>query len=199
MLGMAAFVMAGGAAAWRRTVRIGRKKAAVAALTAWACSAGALAQGNFDFGNIPGVPDQPNVQIDLDGPLLDFVVTAAAQGDPEAAKVLEGLEGIRVRVYEELRDTVAVNAFVEDTSRALEGDGWQRVVYVQDGGEKVRVYARMEGQQMSGMTVLVVDATDAVFINIDGRIDPAQLGRIAAAMGMTDVLGPLGAGAGASR
>lgn len=159
------------------------------AFAALGACASAAAQGFFDFGQIPGVSEEPSVQVDLNPALLGFVAAAARQGDPAAADIIGGLDGIRVRVYEELQDAAAVGAFVDETSRVLERDGWQRVVYVQDGGDKVRIYAMMDGQQMSGMTVLVTDPSDAVFINIAGRIDPAQLGRVAAAMGFEDMLG----------
>jgi hypothetical protein len=47
----------------------------------------------------------------------------------------------------------------------------------------------MKDKQMTGMTVMVIDDSEAVFINIAGSIDPAQLGRVARMMGAGDVLG----------
>ncbi|HEX6998045.1 MAG TPA: DUF4252 domain-containing protein [Gammaproteobacteria bacterium] len=162
--------------------------------------AGALAQGFFDFDSVPGLPDAPTVQIDLNGALLAFVSGATrAAGDAETADMLRGLEGVRLRVYESLEDADAVNAFVDDASGRLEREGWQRVVYVQEGGEKVRVYARMEGEQVNGLTLMVVDAAEAVFMNVAGPLDPEQLGRLAGAVGVGDVIGELAGGqAGAS-
>ena len=110
--------------------------------------------------------------------------------------MLQGLEGVRLRVYESVDDADAVNAFVDDAAGRLEREGWQRVVYVQEGGEKVRVYARTEGQQVNGLTLMVFDGMEAVFMNVAGRLDPEQLGRIAGAMGVGDVIGSL---AGAER
>lgn len=57
------------------------------------------------------------------------------------------------------------------------------------------MHARVEGEQMVGMTFMILDSSDAVFIKIDGQIDPVQLGRVAAAMGLGDVLGGIFAGA----
>lgn len=162
---------------------------ALITLTALAACTNAAAQGFFDFGEIPGV-DEPTVEVDLTAPLLNFVAEAAREGDPLAADVISGLEGIRVRVYDTLQDPTAVAAFVDDASDALERGGWQRMVYVQDGRDKVRIYTRLEGQVVSGMTVLIVDATEAVFINIAGSINPMQLGRVASAMGFSGFLGP---------
>jgi hypothetical protein len=151
----------------------------------------ATAQGLFDFGQIPGV-GEPSVQIDLDPWLLGFVGEATRPGDPATADLLAGLSGIRVRIYESMRDAAAVAGFVDDASQALESDGWQRMVYIQDGEDKVRIYVKREEANLSGMTVMVVDASDAVFLNIAGSITPEQLGRVVAAVGLDDVAGALG-------
>jgi hypothetical protein len=164
----------------------------VATFVALLAQGSALAQEYFDFGRIPGVPSEPNVEVDLNAALLGFVAEAAKGTDPEVADALAGIDGIRVRVYEELADTVAVAAFIEDASKALERANWQRMVYVRDGTDKVRIYVKMRDQEMTGMTVMVVDSSEAVFISVAGSIDPAQLGRVARAMGAGDVLGSFG-------
>jgi hypothetical protein len=163
-----------------------------------ACGAlqSAAAQDFFDFGQIPGVAE-PTVQIDLDPWLLGFVGEAARFEDPAAADLLAGLQGIRVRVYEELEDAVAVGGFIDSASQALESDGWQRMVYVQDGSDKVRIYVRRADELLLGMTVMVVDATEAVFISMAGSISPAQLGQVANALGIGEALEGLGAAGGA--
>lgn len=147
--------------------------------------------GFFDFGQIPGV-QEPNVQIDLNQALLRFAAAATREDDPETADMIAGLDGLQLRVYEELQDAAAVSSFVDRTSAALEQQGWSRIVFVQDGEEKVRIYGRLEGDVMQGMTILVVDASEAVFINIAGIIDPARLGEMAGAVGIAGVVGGLG-------
>jgi Domain of unknown function (DUF4252) len=162
-------------------------KIMIAALVTIGVSASALAQDFFDFGRVPGVPDEPNVQIDLNAALLAFVSEAARTADVEGAEVISALDGVRVRVYEKLKDADAVAAFVEESSKRLERAGWQRTVYVADDNDKVRIYVKMKDKQVSGMTVMVVDDSEAVFMNISGAIDPAQLGRLARAVGVGDV------------
>ncbi|MFO7287282.1 MAG: DUF4252 domain-containing protein [Gammaproteobacteria bacterium] len=144
----------------------------------------AVAQSELDFSQIPGAPAQPTVQIDLNPALLNFAAAAAGQTDPGLAELVSGLRNLSVRVYEELEDPAAVSSFVEEAAGKLERAGWQRMVSVQDGDEKVRIFARTAGNEIDGMTVLVLGSSEAVFINIDGRIDPQQLGRLVGAMGM---------------
>jgi len=156
-------------------------------------SAAVQAQDYFDFDQLPGIAGEPSVQIDLNPAMLGFVkAAAAASEDPEAAKLLEGIEGVRVRVYEHLADPAGVVEFIDDASEAMERQGWQRSVYVQDEGERVRVYMRFDDTRMSGMTVMVTDETEAVFVSVAGQIDPAVLGRVAGTLGIDGVLDSLG-------
>ncbi|HEY7672799.1 MAG TPA: DUF4252 domain-containing protein [Gammaproteobacteria bacterium] len=168
------------------------------ALTLALAASGAQAQaqgGYFDFTKVPGLGDKPQVQIDLNSQMLGFIGVAAGTTDPDLADAFAGIENVRVLVYEKLEDPAAVAAFVEDSSGKLEAAGWQRIVYVEDEGEKVRVYAKLEESRMVGMTVMVLgegdsgsDGGEATFINIAGNIDPAKLGRIASEVGVDGVL-----------
>jgi len=173
----------------------------ILAVAACGLLSSALAQ-DVRVDTIPGVETEPHVQSDPRPAQRTFVGDAARLSDPRAADMIAALRGIKVRVYERLADPAATQSFVDSTAQTLEQSGWERVVFVQDGDDKVRVHALVEGDQMVGMTFMIVDSSDAVFISIDGQIDPAQLGRVAAAMGFGDVIGSFfggGQGARASR
>ena len=147
-------------------------------------------QGDFDFNDIPGLDSEPTVQIDLNAAMLNFVKLAASEADPTAADALAGIENVRLRVFEKVDDVDDFLGFIDDTSGALERDGWQRVVYVQDGDSKVRVYMRFnEASVASGITVMVADGADgAVLVNIAGLIDPQKLGQVMRSVGAGDFM-----------
>lgn len=175
-----------------------RTNIAAVALTLALAASGAGAQpqsgGYFDFAQVPGLGDKPQVQIDLNSQMLGFLGVATGTTDPDVADAFAGIENVRVLVYKTLEDPAAVAEFVDDSSGKLESAGWQRIVYVENGDDKVRIYAKLEDTRMVGMTVMVVgakgrDSGEAVFINIAGDIDPAKLGRIANEMGVGDILG----------
>ena len=164
-------------------------------------AATASAQGDFPFDEIPGLDAEPSVQIDLNPALMSFVSEAMKGTDGEAAAALEGITNVRVRVYEGISAEIGdVLKFVDDTTTRLERDGWHAVVRVNEGGERVRVYMKPgTNGTMSGLTVMVTDSgsgDEAVFINVAGAIEPARLGRIAAAMGMDGMFDMLPAVAG---
>ena len=170
-------------------------------------AATASAQGDFPFNEIPGLDAEPTIQIDLNPLLMGFFTEAAKGAEGEAAAALEGITNVRVRVYEGISSEIGdVMRFVDDTTTRLERDGWHAVVRVNEDGERVRMYMKpgTEGT-ISGLTVMVIDSgggDEAVFINIAGAIEPARLGRIAAAVGMDgmfDMLPAIAAQGGAQK
>jgi hypothetical protein len=165
----------------------------IIALTGLLWTAGVGAQGYFDFDDIPGVGERPSVRIDLNKQMLGFVTAAAgASGEPNAAEILAGIDLVRVRVYEELEDPEEVIGFIDDSSSRLEQDGWQPAVSIQDGEDRVRIYMQFVDDRVAGMTVMVADGSEAVFINIVGTIDPVMLGQLSRQIGINGVIDGIG-------
>jgi len=161
-----------------------------------AAAATAGAQGDFLFGQIPGINKEPSVQIDLNEAMLKLFAGAAKGADANAAAALDGVTNLRVRVYEDIDAEIPdVMKFVNETTTKLEGDGWNSIVRVNDGDEQVRVYVKPGANAtIAGITVMVTDGGgdggggEAVFINVAGVIQPENLGRIAG-MGMNGMFG----------
>ena len=57
----------------------------------------------------------------------------------------------------------------------LKKAGWEPVVQVKEAGEEVQIFMKADEQGMQGLTVMTVNLEEAVFINIQGDIDPAKL------------------------
>ena len=160
-------------------------------------TATASAQGDFLFGQIPGLTKEPTVQVDLNEAMIKLFAGAASGQDAQAAAALSGITNLRVRVYEDISAEIPdVMKFVNETTTRLEGDGWNSIVRVNDGDEQVRVYVKPGANStIAGLTVMVTDgggdgdgdgdggSGEAVFINVSGVIQPAQLGALAG-MGM---------------
>jgi len=150
--------------------------------------------GYFDFGRIPGVVDEPKVQIDLNPIMLGFMAGALKEKNAESASVLEGIRGIKVFVYELTQGRDQVRSFIDDIGNRLEGESWMRMIYVDSEDSKVRIHVRpgVNGASISGMTLMVLsDDDDAVFMNIVGDINPSKLGQIASSVGFKNLLDDL--------
>jgi hypothetical protein len=149
------------------------KRLFVAGIAIGSCTI-AVAQDYFDFGQIPGVPDQPAVQIDLSPTLLGIASETTRSENPSAADLLSSIDGVRVRVYKSLENVTDVVEFIDEISERLERANWERVVSVQDDGN-VRIYVRGDEQTITGVTAMVVSDSEAVFVNIAGSISAEQL------------------------
>ena len=137
----------------------------------------------------------PTVEVNLRGSLLRLASEAARAEEPEAALMLDGLRAVTVRVYA-LGGTpdLAVRRLA-DVGQRFEADGWWTFVRVRsqpddpDNDGDVWIYVRDAGDAFDGMAVMAVDNEDdnAVFVLIDGTIDPSQVGALTRRFADVDV------------
>ncbi len=124
--------------------------------------------------------DEPTIEVNIRGALLNLVAEASRFEDPELADMLRRLKAIQVRGF----DLSGVNDDLlrrsGDLGRSLESKGWETIVRVRDDGDYVQMYLLADGDVIEGMVVLAVDEYDdeAMFVNIVGEIRPDQIGRI---------------------
>jgi hypothetical protein len=137
--------------------------------------------GLVDLGAL-GIARDENIKIDvsLRGTLLSLLVEATKSEDPEFSSLVGKLKGIRVQVFSvAAQDTEAVRQQFAGLAQRLEADDWERLVRVRDKKDHVDTYLKTVDNRIAGLVVLAVDGKDeAVFVNIVGDIDPAQIGRI---------------------
>lgn len=133
--------------------------------------------GYVSFGELSSVYGEPRVMINVGGAILKFV-GAAAKNDPEAAKILNGLKGVRINVYAIDGNPDAALEQVNTVKGLLQSRQWEPIVQVMEAGEQTQIFMKLEGELMEGLTVMTVSDEEAVFINIIGQLDPAQLSAV---------------------
>ena len=130
-----------------------------------------------------GIADTDRVLTLSIGPALLRFAARHVEDDPDTRALLESLDGVRIRIYEIDGDAARVAARMEGMSRKLEDGGWERVLLVRDQNEQAHMLLKLEGDRVSGMTVLVSDGdAEAVVINLMGNIQPQQFGGVMAAL-----------------
>ncbi len=134
--------------------------------------------GYVDFGELNSTFGEPTVQISIGASLLSLVGTLSAQEDPEAAELFKKLNGVRVNVFETEAMAVGAVDLVKDISGKLSESGWEPVVTVNSADEQVRVFMKLNGETVDGITVMAVEESEAVFVNVIGNINPAELERV---------------------
>jgi hypothetical protein len=150
----------------------------------------AFAQEYFDFGRIRGVSGEPTVQVDLNPMLLSFAGNSTRGVDPQIAALLSSLDGVRVRVYNTIEDIDDVSGYINDTSEQLTRAGWQQIVSVQEDGN-IRIFIQADEQFVTGITGMIVDGSEAIFVNVVGSISSEQVGQLIARAGAGELLGAL--------
>jgi hypothetical protein len=151
----------------------------------------ASAQNYLDLGQIRGLPATPAVQVDLNPTMLGLASSVSRTANPAAADLLANIEGVRVRVYSSLVDVGAVLQSIDEVSTELTRSGWQQVVRVQDGGD-VRVLMQSAGEAITGLTAMIVNDNEAVFVNLVGSLTPEQLAQFMQSTGVAEALAALG-------
>jgi hypothetical protein len=134
--------------------------------------------GYVDFGELNSTFGEPTVQISIGASLLSLVGTLSAQEDPEAAELFKKLNGVRVNVFETEAMADGAVDLVKDISGKLSESGWESVVTVNSADEQVRVFMKLNGETVDGITVMAVEESEAVFVNVIGNINPAELERV---------------------
>ncbi|HKX56533.1 MAG TPA: DUF4252 domain-containing protein [Xanthomonadales bacterium] len=133
--------------------------------------------GYVDFGELQGVYGEPKVMINLGGSILKFV-GGMSKDDPEASELLSKLKGVRINVYSVDGNPDAALEKVSQVKSMLAGSQWEPIVQVNEEGEQAQIFIKLTGDTMEGLTVMAVDDSEAVFINIIGQLDPAQLSQV---------------------
>ena len=162
-------------------------------------AAGANAQDAFSFADIP-IEKEATIVVDLGPEMLRILGDAAKAEDPQAGLALEGITNVRFRMYEDIdEDMQDVLRFVDATATRLQAGGWQAVVRMRDGTDLIRVYMKPgTAGKLAGVAFMMTsgDGSDgsgeAMFINVTGAFEPAQLGHLASINGITGAVGVLG-------
>jgi hypothetical protein len=154
------------------------------------CSA-AMAQGSFNFDAIPGIEQAPTVSVDVTPVMMGFFRTMAAEAGPGATDIFEGLRSIKLRVYHAADNGTEFSSFIQNAAGQLEGQGWQRLMAVQDEAANMQFHLQMTEENVTGMTIMILEEQEAIFINLDGNVSAATLGRIIERYDLQEMIGPL--------
>ncbi len=180
---------------------MGRRKSLLIALMAVALWLSATTAAQTDLHGEPGFVDfsrQPlfdddalAIHVSVKGPMIQLVAEATRESDPELAEVLAQLKAVEVLVFDVGEDVSdAVRRDITRQARELQKLGWTEAISIRLRDARGHVFLRIEDKVPVGLAALYHDgkASEAVFVNIVGRIEPAQIGRLASKFDL-DLLG----------
>jgi len=138
-----------------------------------------LLPGQVDFGSFsPPKGGGQYVEVNVPTALINLASKVVANDEPDVAKLLNGLKLVKVNVIgldDENRPELEKRA--QKIRQQLSGNGWERVVTVQQKDQDISVYLKMNDQgAVQGLAAVVINGKDqAVFANVVGDIKPEQL------------------------
>lgn len=117
------------------------------------------------------------INLSLGPTLLNFAGWAARQEQEDEAiqELLQGLKGVRIRVYKLQNSQQDVAEKIKLTSKALGDEGWQQIISVIEADSRVAIMLKTHEDLIQGLVVLSADAEEAVFINLIGEISTESL------------------------
>lgn len=155
---------------------------ALTALLAWPAWAQEDAMkdlpGYVDFGQLSDLFGEPSVEIAVGQSLLGMVSAFSSSEDPETAALFKRLKGVRIQVFETPGLVEGAVDHVKAVSSSLSARGWEQVVRVNSADEQVRIFMKINGDTVEGMTVMAIDEEEAAFINVIGNLSPAELEKV---------------------
>jgi len=140
-------------------------------------------RGYVDFANLEEVYGEPKVMVNLNKTMLGFI-SKMNMSDPEAAELISKLKAVRVQIYNMAGNDKPALDLIAKVSEDIKIKNWLPIVSVNQADEKVRVFTKITDDIMDGLVVMVInnsearDEREAVFINIVGEIDPAQINKV---------------------
>ena len=158
-------------------------------------SQAALAQpGKLELRNLDKLAEKAAEvnDVTLDGALLQLAsVVLQKSDDPDATQVRElikDLKGIYVKNFEFDEPGQYSQADVQAIRAQLTGPGWQRVVESRSKRDREHdeIYLLKEGNNITGVTILVAEAKELTVVNIVGKIDFQKLGELGGHFGIPE-------------
>ena len=130
-----------------------------------------------------------SVTVSLDASLLQLASRFLSSDDPDQAqvkKIVAGLRGVYVRNFEFTSKGQYGDSDLEAIRTQLRDARWKHIVEVRGSKENADVCLRQENDKITGLAVVVAEATELTVIYIDGPIDMEGLSKLGGNFGIPE-------------
>jgi hypothetical protein len=117
------------------------------------------------------------IDITLDASMLQLASRFLSDKDPDevqAKKLVGKLKSIMVKSFEFDRRAEYEQSDLDELRAQWRGPGWSRIVGVRSkkDGENADVYLKSDGNQVTGVAILVADPKELTIVYVDGTLNP---------------------------
>lgn len=131
------------------------------------------------------------VDVNIDERLMRLASKVFSDNDAEEReikKVIAGVKGIYVKVFEFENEGQYTSADLETIRTQLRAPGWTRLVNVTSKKEgNLEVYLLMNGDMVNGLAVLASDVKELAVVNIVGPVDLDKLAKLEGQLGIPEL------------
>jgi len=152
------------------------------ALAACGITAPRSSEGFADLDSPEFIDADRTVTLSMGRALLRFLASHI-DDDPELARLLRGLDGVRIRTFEIDGGPSRVATRMNQMSAQLQAQGWEPVLLERGQQEELHLLLKSRDGLIRGLTFLCSDGeAEADVINLMGDIPPARFGDIILAL-----------------
>ena len=132
-----------------------------------------------------------SVDVNIDARLMRLASKVFSDTDAEEReikKVIAGVKGIYVKVFEFENEGQYSSADLATIRAQLSAPGWTRLVNVTSKKEgNLEVYLLMNGDMVNGLAVLASDVKELAVVNIVGPVDLDKLAKLEGQLGIPEL------------
>lgn len=129
---------------------------------------------------------EPIVNINLNKTMLSLIGHMAATESKDIAGMIVNLNQVSVKIYHTEKAQISRHDPYKHHNYTQKY-GWQTMVSINEGSEKVRIFSKVLQGRIEGLAVIVENRLnehkqELIMVNIDGSIDPQQALKVMAAL-----------------
>lgn len=173
--------------------KLGASLAAALLVTLSAVAANAQEPSRLQLGSLDHLAAKADksVDVNIDERLIRLASKVFSDTDAEEReikKVVAGVKGIYVRVFEFENEGQYSSADLDTIRTQLRAPGWTRLVNVTSKKEgNLEVYLLMNGDMVNGLAVLASDVKELAVVNIVGPVDLDKLAKLEGQLGIPEL------------
>jgi hypothetical protein len=136
--------------------------------------------GFVDIGQILDLQEgELTTEIEIKNPLLSLVANMSEAEDSDLAKLLRGLELIKVYKFQSNESKMDnIKQKLENLDLQLKKNKWDQFVKIREKDQYSNIYMMSGDSTINGLTVFTIDGNETVLINIVGDIDLSSIGKM---------------------
>ncbi len=173
--------------------KLGALLAAALLVTISAVAANAQEPSRLQLGSLDHLAAKASksVDVNIDERLIRLASKVFSDKDAEEReikKVVAGVKGIYVKVFEFENEGQYSSTDLDTIRRQLGAPGWTRLVNVTSKKEgNLEVYLLMNGDMVNGLAVLASDVKELAVVNIVGPVDLDKLAKLEGQLGIPEL------------